>query len=277
MKTAFNVTTGASGGYLVPDPLFTQIVAKRSLMSWVRQAPVSIFQTSADHVLVPYEDTSHTALVSTAEGVAYDENEGTIGQKDLALTKYTKLVKVSEEFLMDTNSNWEAWIASVLGRTEALVENTVATANVLDGSGATAATAAATSTSVTAAELARLIGSVGAGYNVPSECGFLAKNVNKWFIKGLASYGFQFISTPTAPDFYGYPCYVSDDMPAMTTGLYATVFGNWTMFGVAEKNGLTVRRNDALYMATGQVGIFANKYFACDVLQSEAIYKMAQA
>lgn len=276
--TAFNITTGGSGAYLVPDPLYAQIIAKRSLVSWIRQAPCPVFQTSADHVLVPYEDTAHTALVSTGEGVAYDENEGTVGQKDLSLTKYTKLIKASEEFLSDTNSNWEAWLASVIGRTEAMVENTVATANVLDGSGATAATAAATSTAITAAELARLIGSLGAGYNVQGECGFLTKNVTKWYLKGLStSYNFAFNTTPTTPDFFGYPGYISDDMPAMTTGLYSTVFGNWTFFGIAEKQGIVVSRNPWLYQATGQVGIFVNKYFACDVLQSEAIYKMAQA
>lgn len=272
-----NLTTSAEGGYLVPDPLLNRIIAKRDLASWVRQAPCSYFSTPADHLLVPVEDTRYADFQSTAESAGYsNDTTGNVGQKDLALTKYTKLIKVSEEFLSAQNSNWESWIADVLGRTEAGTENAIATANVLDGSGATAATAAGSSTTLTAAELAALVGSLTNGYAVQGECGFLMKNKTKWYLKGLTGSNFNFINTPAGADFFGYPAYVSDDMPAMTSGLYSTVFGNFTYFAVVEKPGMMVQRNPYLYMANGQVGIFANIFRAYDVLQSEAIYKMAQ-
>ncbi len=273
----WNVTTGAEGGYLVPDPLLNRIIAKRDLASWVRQAPCSYFTTDADHLLIPVEDTRHADFVVTSESAAYsNDTTGNVAQKDLALLKYTKEIRVSEEFLSARNSNWEGWLANVLARAEAGTENAIATANVLDGSGATAGTAAGSSTTLTAAELARLVGSLTNGYNVNGEVGFLMKNATKWYLKGLTGSTFNFIATPAAGDFFGYPAYVSDDMPAMTSGLYSTVFGNFTYFGVVEKPGMLVQRNPYLYMASGQVGIFANIFRAYDVLQSEAIYKMAQ-
>jgi HK97 family phage major capsid protein len=273
----WNVTTGAEGGYLVPDPLLNRIIAKRDLASWVRQAPCSYFTTESDHLLVPVEDTRHADFVATSESAAYsNDTTGNAAQKDLALIKYTKEIKVSEEFLSARNSNWEGWMANVLARAEAGTENAIATANVLDGSGATAATAAGSSTTLTAAELARLVGSLTNGYNVNGEVGFLMKNATKWYLKGLTGNNFNFIATPASGDFFGYPAYVSDDMPAMTSGLYSTVFGNFNYFGVVEKPGMLVQRNPYLYMASGQVGIFANIFRAYDVLQSEAIYKMAQ-
>lgn len=266
---AFNVTTGASGGYLVPDPLYNQIIAKRNLASWVRQAPVSYFTTDSDHILIPREVTSHTAFVLTAESAAYDENDGTVGQVDLALLKYTKMVQATEEFLAGNNSNFETWLMSALGRAAAVTENTVATTAILAGS--TAGTAAASQTALTIAEVERLIGSLGAGYNIASECGFLMKNATKYYLKGV-NFG---SSQPW--DFDGYNVYVSDDMPAMTQNLRSTLFGNFTMFAVAERPGMLIQRNPWLHMGTGEVDFFANIYRAFASLQAEAFYTMAQA
>lgn len=271
-----NLTAADEGGYLVPDPLLNRIIAKRDLQSWVRQAPVQIFQTESDHILVPIEDTRYADFTSTAESAAYtNDTTGNVAQKDLALTKYTSLIKVSEEFLSARNSNWESWISDVLGRVEAGTENALATANVLDGSGATAGTAKASGTAITVAELARDIGELSNGYAIPSEAGFLMKNSVKWYCAGLTGDSFAFLNTPQTPGMFGFPVYVSDDMPAQTSGLYAVVFGNWRYFGVVETPGIVVQRNPYLYMANGQVGIFASIRRGYDVLQSEAIRKYA--
>jgi HK97 family phage major capsid protein len=271
IKAQFNVNDGATGGYLVPDPLYNRIIAKRNLASWVRQAPCQFFQTDSDHVYVPAEDTSHHAFTSTAEGAAYHEDEGTLARFDLALIKYTKEVRMTESFVNFQATNFDQWLMQALGRAEAVTENTLATAIMLDGSGATAGTAAATATALTVAEMERLIGTLGGGYNVASECGFLMKNATKYYLKGV-NFG-----TYQPWDFDGYPVYVSDDMPAMTASLYSTVFGNFSFFGVAEKPGMIIQRNPYLYMATGVVALFASIFRAYDVLQSEAFYKMAQS
>lgn len=269
IKAAFNVTTGASGGYMVPDPLYNQIIAKRNIASWVRAAPTQKFTTTSDHILVPVEDTSHTAFVVTNESAAYNENEGTVAQVDMALLKYTKLVKITEEFDAGENSGFDSWLASALARAEAVTENTVATTAIL--ASATAGTAAAAQTALTVAEVERLIGTLRAGYNVNGESGFMMKNATKYYLKGV---GF---GTSQPWDFDGYPVYISDDMPAMTTGLRSTLFGNFNYFGVAERPGMMIQRNPYLYMANGQIGIFANIYRAYGVLQAEAFYTMAQA
>jgi len=176
--------------------------------------------------------------VVTSEEAAYNhDTTRTVDQKDLVLKKYTKELRVSEEFLGARNSNWENWIAGALARAEAGTENAVATAALVDDSGATAATAAGSSTTLTAAELARLVGSLTNGYNVLGECGFLMKNATKWYLKGLTGSNFNFIATPAGADFFGYPAYVSDDMAAMTSGSYSTLFGNFNYFAVVENAG----------------------------------------
>lgn len=269
VKAAFNQTTGASGGYLIPDPLYNQIIAKRNIASWVRQAPVQRFGTSSDHLLIPVEDTSHTAFVVTNEAAAYNENEGTVAQVDLALLKYTKLVKASEEFMLDENSNFDGWLTEALARAEAVTENTVATTAIL--ASATAGTAAANATSLTLAEVYRLIGTLGGGYNVQGQTGFLMKNATKWYLKGVEATNYQM-----ADILAGNPVFISDDMPAMTNGLRSTLYGNFNYFALLERPGMLVQRNPYLYMANGQIGIFANIYRGFAVLQAEAFYTMAQ-
>ncbi len=285
-KAAWNVTTGGSGGFLVPDPLYNTIIAKRDLASWVRQAPVQTFQTAADHLLVPRESTKHTAFVATAEAAAYDENEASVTQKDLILYKYTKMEKVSEEFLMYQSTNFEQWLASALGRAEAVTENTLFTNGTGTGepegiaAGSTVTgIAIKTSAQLNPEDLTSIIGKLGAGYNVPSECGFLMANVSKWYLKNAILAGpFAFASNngnQGAPDFFGYNAYVSDDMPAYTSTTNTDkvlLFGNFSYYGIVEKPGMIVQRNPYLYMINGQIGIFASIFRGGGVLQAEAIY-----
>lgn len=282
-KAAWNVTTGASGGYLVPDPLFNQINAKRNLASWVRQLPVQMFQTSADHLLVPAEDTSMTAFTQTAEAAAYTENEATVKQVDLILYKYTKVQKMSEEFMQYNSTNWESWFADALGRAVATTENTIFTQGVGTTApegvvvGATVANTTATTDIILPAELSAFFGYLGAGYNVRSECGLLMNNTTKWYLAGYTGNPFTYQQTPAASgvvdQIMGYPVVVDDDVVVYTTASAKCIlFGNFRFYGVVEKPGIVVQRNPYLYMANGQVGLFASIFRGGGVLQSEAFY-----
>ena len=270
IKAAFNVTTGATGGYLVPDPLYAQIIAKRDIGSFVRTAPTQKFTTPSDHLLVPTESTSHTDFVLTAESAAYDENEGTVGQTDILLKKYTKEVRVTEEFASYNGTNFDSWLMDALGRAEASTENTVATAVLYaaaEASGITTAGAAA----ITIPELASLVGSLNGGYNVQGQVGFLLKNASLWYLKGV--FGTNYYNFD---GLFGMPAHISDDMEAVAATKKAVAFGNWNYFGVVEKPGMIVQRNPYLYMANGQIGIFASIFRGYAVLQAEAFKTLLQ-
>jgi HK97 family phage major capsid protein len=280
-KAAWNVTTGASGAFLVPDPLYNQIIAKRDLGSWVRQVPVQYFQTPADHILVPREDTKLTDFVLTAEAAAYDENEGTVSQKDLILYKYTKMTKVNEEFLMYNSTNWESWFANAMGRAVAGTENTMYTTGTGTGqpegivTGATVANTTATTDVILPAELTTFFGYLGGGYNVSGEVALLMANVTKWYMRGQTGNPFLFNPTPAlnGDNLFGFPVVINDDLePYTTASAKCIVFGNFNYYGVVEKPGMVVQRNPYLYMANGQIGIFASIFRGGGVLQAEAFY-----
>jgi HK97 family phage major capsid protein len=285
-KTAFNVTDGATGGFLVPDVLYNGIIAKRDLASWVRQAPVQRFTTTSDHIIVPVEATKATAFIGTNEAAAYNENEPTLNQVDIILYKYTKEIQMTEEFVSDQAGNFDGWISDVIARAVAVTENTLYTTGGGTGApqgiktGATAMTTAFSSaTAPTALDLLRLVSQQPGQYNVPSECGFLMRNVTKWLFKSIASLPFPFLTNATSPDFAGYPAYVSDDMALIgtTSATGSVIFANFNMYGVAEKPGILVQRNPYLYMATGRVALFANIFRGGACLQPEAIIQNLNA
>ena len=283
-KAAWNVTTGGTGGFLVPDPLYNQIIAKRNIASWVRQQPVQSFITSADHLLVPRESDSLTDFVLTAEAAAYDEEEGTVTQKDLIQYKYTKLTKISEEFLMYNATNFDSWLSETLGRAAAGTENAIFTTG--DGSGnpegvvtgATVANTTATTDIILPAELTALFGYLNGGYNVQSECGILMANTTKWYLAGDTGDAWQYHMGPQSDGvamdrLLGYKVTVDDDVVTYTTAsAKCVIFGNMNFYAIVEKPGMVVQRNPYLYMANGQVGIFASMFRGGGVLQSEAFY-----
>lgn len=281
-KAAWNVTTGASGGFLVPDPLYNRIIAKRDIMSWVRQVSCMFLTTPSDHLLVPREDTKLTDFVLTSEAGSYNQNEGTVSQKDLILYKYTKRTQMSEEFLMYNGTNWENWFSDALGRSVAGTENTIFSTGTGTSqpegivTGATVANTTATTDIILPSELSALIGYLGGGYNVASECAMLMANVTKWYLKGsggTSAVPFAYIQTPADGDFFGYKAVVNDDLePYTTASAKCVLFGNFNYFAVVEKPGMVIQRNPYLSMATGQIDIFASIFRGSGVLQSEAFY-----
>jgi HK97 family phage major capsid protein len=206
-----------------------------------------------------------------------------VSQKDLILYKYTKLVKANEEFLSFQGTNWEGWLSNALARAEAVTENTIFTSGTGTGqpegvvTGATVANTTATTDVILPAELTALFGYLGGGYNVQSECGLLMNNTTKWYLAGQTGNPFLFGNTPAGniigDSLLGYKMVVNDDVVTYTTASSkCIVFGNMNYYGVVEKPGMVVQRNPYLYMATGQVGIFASIYRGGGVLQSEAFY-----
>ena len=282
LKGAWQGQTDNEGGYAVPDDFYNRIVEQRQELSFVRKAPVTRLVTNHDRILIPTEATAGTKLVVTAEEAAYNENEPVFGQVALTIHKFTKMVKVSEEMLDGDAVGLEAYIASVVARASAAAENYYCSIGTGTGmpqgivAGATASgitTAAATA--ITAAELISAMGTVESPYH-NSSSGFLMKGATKFYLQGLTGNAFQFINTPAGGDFMGYPAYIAPDMDAITNSGKAVVFGDFSMYAFAEREGVTLSRNPYLYQANGQVGLFVKQRFGGAVLQTLAFKYLTQ-
>ena len=282
LKGAWQGQTDNEGGYAVPDDFYNRIVEQRQELSFVRKAPVSRLVTNRDRILIPTEATAGTKLVVTAEEAAYNENEPVFGQVALTIHKFTKMIKVSEEMLDGDAVGLEAYIASVVARASAASENYYCSIGTGTGmpqgivAGATASgitTAAATA--ITAAELISAMGTVESPYH-NSSSGFLMKGATKFYLQGLTGNNFQFINTPAGGDFMGYPAYIAPDMDAITNSGKSVIFGDFSMYAFAEREGVTLSRNPYLYQANGQVGLFVKQRFGGAVLQTLAFKYLTQ-
>jgi len=187
--------------------------------------------------------------------------------------------------LMYNSTNWESWFANTLGRAVAGTENAIFTTGTGSGdpegvvTGATVANTTATTDIILPSEFAAFLGYLSNGYNVPSECGLLMNNTTKWYLAGYTSDAFTYQMTPAGTggsnleSIMGYRVVVNDDIVVYTTASAKCVlFGNMNYYGVVEKPGIVVQRNPYLYMASGQVGIFASIFRGGGVLQGEAFY-----
>jgi HK97 family phage major capsid protein len=283
LKGAWQGQTDNEGGYAVPDDFYNRIVEQRQELSFVRKAPVTRLVTNHDRILIPTEATAGTKLVVTAEEAAYDENEPVFGQVALTIHKFTKMIKVSEEMLDGDAVGLEAYISSVVARASAASENyycSIGTGTNMPQGIVVGATASgittASATAITAGELIAMMGKVESPYH-NSSSGFLMKGATKFYLQGLTGNPFQFINTPAGGDFMGYPAYIAPDMGGVASGQKSVVFGDFSMYAFAEREGVTLSRNPYLYQANGQVGLFVKQRFGGAVLQTLALKYLTQA
>jgi HK97 family phage major capsid protein len=296
IKGAWEGGTANEGGYLVPDGFMPKITEKRDQYSWARNIGCTIINTSLDVVNWPTESTAQTKLTLVDEEANYSENEPVFGQVSTTIYKFTKLVKVSSELMEDNKANLDSYIASQFGRAWGLCDDyyfSIGTGSgdpqgVVVGSTANATTSG--STTFTAAELTDLVFSPHPEYAArgswlmqPSTMGYIAS------LQASASAGvFLFNNFPAGSpavgstsspngNLLGKPVWYSGAMAEMGTGLKPIVFGDFSMYAIAQREGMVVARNPYLYQLSDQIGYFCKVRQGGAVLQAGAFYHMLMA
>ena len=288
-KAALQEDTATEGGILVPEGLYTRIVAKRDEVSIARQAGTLVIQTNLDSVQVPSENAKSSVAIIAEEG-AYAETEPTFTSNVVRVYKFGNMMKISDELLADQQTNLDEFIAMTQGRQFGVTENTYC----LTGSGSsqpkgmvtsgTSGLTAASATAVTAAEIVSLYHSLPEPYTTtPSEVVWVMRNSVLGAIRALASSSiFTFNLQPQgdqgAQQLYGHKVFVSGEMNAMTTGLKPILLANWGSSSVlVERAGMVMSRNPYLFQANGQVALFTTARFGFSGLLSEAIIYLTMA
>lgn len=276
-KAALEEGEGSEGGYLVPEEFLPRIIAKRDEMSIPRQAGAMVVQTSRDVLNIANENASMTTWVITDEEVAYDENEPTFGQVQVVMYKFTKLIKISEELIEDQAANLDAFITDALARSWALTENQYSIAGSGSGQpqgiliGGTAGLTFDSATAIGVAEVPELYHKLGEPYQTGAV--WTMRSATLGYLRGLTGNPFQFQPTPAGGrgTLYEAPYLLSDYMEAgITASKKSMAIGNWGFYCLAERRGMTVKRLNELYAASGQVGILASVRMGGAVLQAEA-------
>ena len=286
---ALNETTTTEGGILVPEGLYTSIIAKRDEMSIIRSNGAMVIQTNLDTVQVPVENARMTTAI-VAESGSYVAAEPTFTSNVVPIYKFGNQLRLTDELVADEQTNIMGYLANGLGRAFGLMENQYCIAGTGSSqpkgllTGGTAAITAASTTAITAAELISLYHALPEPYTTnPSEVVFMTRNATLGALRALASSSvFTFNLQPQgdqgAQQLYGHKVAVSGYMPAATTGLKSILVTNLAAgYILIERAGMVMSRNPYLLQATGQVALFSTMRFGGTTTVAEATQILTQA
>jgi len=254
----------ASGGYLVPNEFKRELIQALNEQNVMRALGTS-FATASGIMSIPV-NSAHGAASWKAEAAAYATSDETFSEVTLSAYKATALIKVSEELLNDSVFPIESFLATEFGRRlgkleeEAFVNGSGSGQPTGVVGGSTLGTTANATNAITSDELTDLHYSLGRAYR--SRASWLMADSTVKMIRKLKTgvssdntYLWQAGLQAGEPDqIFGRPVYVSEYMPAATTGLKAILFGDFSYYYIGDRDAMSMQRLVELYAANGQIG-----------------------
>ena len=269
---AMQEDTDAEGGYFVPEEFINQVIHDPGVPgSQVRPISTVIRGASKDGYVPTLASASWAAI---AEEAAFSDQTPTVGQVAFSIEKSGGLVKVTRELLDDSAVNLPTLLSQLFqeaaGRFEdagILIGNNTAQYDGILGSGVADYVMAATG-ALTTADLLGIFYTLNSQFRqnatwvMPS---LITKFVNS--IQSTAAGVTGIDSLTASPDtaLLGKSVVNTDDTSnnGFSTALAANneigILGDFRNYYIFDRIGMTIRRNDSLYMGNDQVGFFATR------------------
>jgi len=285
LRAAMQEGTPGEGGYLVPEGYSQEIIGALKDMSILRRAGARVITvTGTDSFNVPTLSHS-TAAVKTSEEGAYDQNEPTVGEVTFVPMKLTKLVKVSEELLMDSRIDLMRQVLMPdFEQAFAAAENTYFVSGSGSGTEPQGITVGASDSGVTTSSASTI--SADNIIDTYHALGYLYRQKAVWLmndttIKAIrklketstGNYLWQPGLAAGQPDtIMGRPVYTLNTMPGLgTASNKVIIFGDLSFYWIVDFGSESVRRLDELYSGNGQVGFRAYRRIGGNVMLDDAI------
>jgi len=281
VQNALTIGTDSEGGYLVPEEFEMTLVQALAYENIFRRIAHRITTSSGDRK-IPVVATKGTAEWID-ELAAYPQSDDSFGQVTLSAYKVATLTKVSEELLYDSAFDLQAYIAQEfarrIGRKEEeaffVGDGTGKPTGIFNATGgAELGVTAASPTAITADEVIDLFYSLRAPYR--QNAVFVMNDATVKAIRKLKDNNGQYLWQPSikeaTPDtILNRPIYTSAYVPALAAGAKTVVFGDFSYYWVADRQGRVFKRLNELYAATGQVGFIATQRVDGKLILPEAI------
>lgn len=273
--TSMNITTTTDGGYLVPVGHFRNIIERRDEMMLAPRLGVMDIPGVGTTVNVPIDDEADGEFVATDEQnddhqKNFDRDAPALNRAQMTLAKYTKKIELTDELLLDEDSNLLSFLERWVGRGMAKTHNSLLVAEVL--ANGTAGLTLDDPTTIGASEVVELVYTLAEEYE--DGAAWLMRRGTESLIRQKVGDAFQFAPTPGGTDrgrreLWGFPVYTTQYMGAAQASGQSMVFGNFQYVGKREGPGLTLLRDP--YTVDGMLVL---KYYfrtVYKVLQAEAI------
>lgn len=284
VSNALQVGTDSEGGYLVPDEYERTLVQALQEENKLRSL-CKVIHTSSGDRKIPLVASHGTASWVDEEG-AIPESDDSFGQISLGAHKIASIIKVSDELLKDSVFDVEGYIATEFARRVGDAEE----AAFINGdgagkpigllhstNGAATGVTAASATAFTADELIDLVYSLKAPYR--KHALFLFNDQTIKAVRKLKDGNGQFLWQPGLngqPDtLLGYRYETSYHMPLIGAGSKPILFGDFSSYWIADREGRSIQRLNELYAATGQIGFRVTQRLDARLVQQEGMKCLA--
>ena len=264
VRNALQVGELTEGGYTVPDEFEHQLIEGLEDENIMRGLVHTIRTGSGDHKI---------PIVASHGTGSWVEEEGTIPESDdafsqisLSAHKFATMIRISRELLNDSAFDLAAYIAhEFVRRAGAAEEQAILTGDgshkpiglLHDTLGAQVGVTAASATAITADELIDMQHSLKSGYR--RKACWIMNDATISAIRKLKDGQGQYIWQPGikegAPDMlFNQKVLMSNYMPLIGSGTKVILYGDFSYYWLAEREGRTLERLNELYAVTDQVG-----------------------
>ena len=281
-----NVGSDTEGGYLVPDEYEATLVEALEEENIFRKLAHVINTQSGDRK-IPVVASKGTASWVDEEGLI-PESDDSFGQVSIGAYKLGTLIKVSNELLHDSVFNLEAYISKEFARRIGSKEEdaffngdgTGKPTGILHAAlGAEVGVTTAEATKITCDEVIDLFYSLKAPYR--KRAVWVLNDTTVKAIRklkdGNGNYIWQPALTAGQPDtILGRPVYTSSYVPEIAAGNRTIIFGDFSYYWVADRQGRTFKKLSELYATTDQTGFVATQRVDGKLILREAVKVLAQ-
>ena len=261
---ALQVGTLSEGGYTVPDEFDRQLIEGLEDENIMRGL-VHIIRTGSGEHKIPIV-ASHGTGSWVEEEQQIPESDDSFSQVTLTAHKFATMIRISRELLHDSAFDLAAYIAhEFVRRAGAAEEQAILTGDgshkplglLHDTYGAQVGITAASATAITSDELIDMQHSLKSGYR--RKACWIMNDATISAIRKLKDGQGQYIWQPGikegSPDMlFNQRVLMSNYMPLIATGNKVILYGDFSYYWLAEREGRTLERLNELYAVTDQVG-----------------------
>ena len=261
---ALQVGTLSEGGYTVPDEFDRQLIEGLEDENIMRGL-VHIIRTGSGEHKIPIV-ASHGIGSWVEEEQQIPESDDAFSQVTLTAHKFATMIRISRELLNDSAFDLAAYIAhEFVRRAGAAEEQAILTGDgshkpiglLHDTLGAQTGITTASSTAITADELIDMQHSLKSGYR--RKACWIMNDATISAIRKLKDGNSQYIWQPGikegAPDMlFNQRVLMSNYMPLIGAGNKVILYGDYSYYWLAEREGRTLERLNELDAVTDQVG-----------------------
>lgn len=286
IRNALRIGVDTEGGYLVPDEFERRLVEALEEENIFRTIAHKMNTASGDKKIPIVASKGSASWID--EGGAYPESDDAFGQVSIGAHKVGTMIKVSEELISDNVFDLEGYIAKEFGRRIGAKEEEAFF--IGDGSGkplGILATTGGAQIGVTSSldsgikfdEIIDLYYSLKSPYR--KNATWIVNDTTIKALRKLKDGNGQYIWQPSVtagtPDsILNRPVQTSSFMPELTAGNKSVVFGDFSYYWIADRQGRVFKRLGELYAPSGQVGFLGSQRVDGKLILPEAVKVLQQ-